>query len=100
MQNRAGGSLHVASALINVISWPEPKHTWVPWSGLKEPWTWVEGVEGSDVTDCISGRIAPRKPGAGAITGAMLFHDEEIDSTPPHFWPFNKKKKLQLSQLV
>lgn len=52
------------------------------------------------MTDCISGRIAPRKPRADAITGAMLFHDEEIDSTPTHFWPFNKKKKLQLSQLV
>lgn len=47
----------------------------------------------SDVTDCISGGIAPRKPRADAITGAMLFHDEEIDNAATHFWPFNKKKR-------
>lgn len=46
----------------------------------------------SDVTDCVSGRIAPRKPRADTITGAMLFHNEEIDSTPTHFWTFNKKQ--------
>lgn len=46
----------------------------------------------SDVTDCISGRIAPRKPRADAITGATLFHDEEIDNAQTHFCLFNKKE--------
>lgn len=43
MQSRAGGLADVASALINVISWPEPTHTWVPRSGLKAPWRGREG---------------------------------------------------------